>query len=178
MFVKPDNWKELSSEEKLSLRLDHFVSTDDIDFIRGIIHIRSGKGDIPRVAYLNEYAKEVLRIYLTKIKDIIFRFNNNNTDTIFGVQHKTIGDLISHELAPICKSLNLPKQTSHNYRHSLGTHLLRSGCDVRYVQEILGHKRLKNTEMYIRVDKEDLKKVLDKFHPRQMRQKRKEEKSK
>ena len=33
MFTKPDNWKELSSEEKLSLRLDHFVSTDDIDFI-------------------------------------------------------------------------------------------------------------------------------------------------
>ena len=33
MFVKPDNWKDLSSEEKLALRLDHFVSTDNIDFI-------------------------------------------------------------------------------------------------------------------------------------------------
>lgn len=33
MFAKPDNWKDLNSEEKLALRLDHFVSTDDIDFI-------------------------------------------------------------------------------------------------------------------------------------------------
>ena len=33
MFVKPDNWKDLSSEEKLTLRFDHFVSTDGIDFI-------------------------------------------------------------------------------------------------------------------------------------------------
>jgi site-specific recombinase XerD len=48
----------------------------------------------------------------------------------------------------------------------LGLHLLRSGCDIRHIAEILGHERLKNTEIYTKVDREDLKSVLDACHPR------------
>jgi len=56
--------------------------------------------------------------------------------------------------------------TSHGFRHSLGTHLLRSGCDMRHIQVILGHEALSTTQIYTKVDKEDLKKSLDAFHPR------------
>jgi site-specific recombinase XerD len=57
--------------------------------------------------------------------------------------------------------------TTHFFRHSVGYHLLKAGCDIRYIQEILGHERLRSTEVYTKVDKEDLLGVIDKYHPRQ-----------
>ena len=41
-------------------------------------------------------------------------------------------------------------------------------ANIRHIQEILGHKCLKNTEVYTKVDREDLKDVFDAFHPRKM----------
>ena len=48
----------------------------------------------------------------------------------------------------------------------LPTRLLKNGCDMRCIQEILGHKELRTTQVYTKVEKEDLKNVLDKYHPR------------
>lgn len=145
------------------------LKADDIDFTRGIVHVRGGKGGESRAAYLNEYTKEILRIYVDKMQDLILNKKNKNKDTLFGVDWHTLMEMISDELKIVCKKLNLPKQTTHNFRHSLGTHLLRAGCDIRYVQEILGHKRLQNTEVYTKVDKKDLRRFLDKYHPRKFK---------
>ena len=51
-------------------------------------------------------------------------------------------------------------------RHSLGTQLLRAGCDIRHIQVILGHEKLGTTQIYTQVDGDDVKKCLDEFHPR------------
>ena len=58
------------------------------------------------------------------------------------------------------------KITSHNIRHSCATHLLQNGANVRVVQKILGHTRVKSTEVYTRVACEDLKAMMKKCHPR------------
>ena len=50
----------------------------------------------------------------------------------------------------------------------MGYHLFRAGCNIRYIQEILGHKLFRNTEIYTKVDSEDLRSVLDNCHPRTM----------
>jgi len=51
--------------------------------------------------------------------------------------------------------------------HSCATHLLQGGADVCHIQELLGHKSLETTSLYTRVAIEDLKKVLQRCHPRE-----------
>ena len=55
----------------------------------------------------------------------------------------------------------------HTIRHTCATHLLAGGADVRYIQELLGHESLKSTQVYTRVETTDLRKMLERCHPRE-----------
>ena len=53
----------------------------------------------------------------------------------------------------------------HTLRRTCATHLLQNGADIRYIQELLGHRRLSTTQTYTKVMPTDVKKTHDTTHP-------------
>lgn len=134
------------------------------------------KGGRERVAFLGEYAKELLTIYVHRMRPLIFtELNERNSHLLFGVKRVGLNEVVNATLNRVARKLGHKGFTSHKFRHALGYHLLRAGCGIRHIQEILGHKCLRSTEVYTKVDKEELKKVLDTCHPRQWKRSKEDE---
>lgn len=143
------------------------LTIDDIDFERSCITVRKGKGGNQRVVFLNDHAREVLKLYVEKARVLsLDAFNSRNKKRLFGIVGSTLTIILNRMLKQATEETGLPHLTTHGFRHAMGTHLLRAGCDIRYIQQLLGHKHISNTEIYTKVEKEDLKNMLDTFHPR------------
>jgi site-specific recombinase XerD len=134
----------------------------DIDLERGTIRVRISKSKEDRIVFLNSYACSVLRLYLKLQEDLLYP----DSTKLFGACSLALSKHIAEKTKSVCKSLNLHPIQGHTFRHCFGFHFLRAGCGIRYIQELLGHRRLRSTEVYTRVEKEDLRSVLDKHHPR------------
>jgi len=142
------------------------LKPEDVDLKRGLVNCRNNRGN-GRVCVLNEYACKVLQIYLEKMRPVLLgdHLHTRGQEYLFGSAgnlQKWLNEVLQRE----AKQAGLKSFTSKQLRHAMAFHLLRGGCDVRYIQEIVGHKRISNTQIYIEMDKEGLKSVIDRFHPR------------
>jgi integrase/recombinase XerD len=139
----------------------------NIDTASRLVYVQAGKGMRTRTAFMTGFASEVMEQYLKQgRKKVLATYGREYGHTVFGAHPERLMSLVNRELKKTCAELDLPLITSHAFRHSLGTHLLHAGCDMRYIQGILGHEALQTTQVYTRVDKDDLKESLDRFHPR------------
>jgi integrase/recombinase XerD len=141
----------------------------DIDTFRGTVRLKDSKTKKTREAFLNGYAEKVLSIYVQKMREQMLKNKHpEGTDLLFGAP-STLGVWLNTILKELSEKIELPFITSHCFRHSFGFQLLKSGCDMRYIQEMLGHSELRTTQIYTKVEKEDLKNVIDTYHPRKLR---------
>ena len=125
-----------------------------------------GKGNKERRVFFSDEAREALAAYLAVRKERIKA--ERPTDKLF-ISRK--GDPISVPgvrwiISKYAERSGLDKAIHpHSLRHSFATHLVNSGCDVRIVQELLGHASISTTQRYTHVNMERLKKVYSNAHP-------------
>ena len=144
------------------------IKLDDIDINNQEIKVL-GKGNKERIVYLGSYAIDSLNDYLCirckllKNKDCMYLFLNHLGDKL---TTRGIRDIIDKILL---KSSSNLKITPHTFRHSFATMLLNEGCDLKSVQELLGHVSLSTTSIYTHVSNEELKRVYLHTNPRQFK---------
>lgn len=137
------------------LRVSEIVSLKvaDIDSIRMTIHLRCAKGKKDRMVPLSKKLLEVLREYVKEYKPKEFLFEGQDGDAY---SPRTIQAVLAEakKMAGVTK-----KGSVHSLRHSYATHLLESGTDLRYIQELLGHSSIKTTLLYTHVSIKDIGKI-------------------
>ena len=127
---------------------------EDIDFQRKLIHLKGGKGRKDRYTIISDVAVETLHEYLKEYGQSKYLFPSQDRE-----KHLTIRS-VEKIFSDACKRAGVKKNaTAHSLRHSFATHLLESGVDLRYIQELLGHKSFKTTEVYTHVSNKELSKI-------------------
>jgi integrase/recombinase XerC len=138
-----------------------------------------GKGNRERYVFFSREAQEALKIWIpvrnTRVK-AAGSGGGSPTDRLF-INRKGGGISIPGLrwiITKYAEKSGLQKNVHpHALRHSFATHLVNSGCDVRVVQELLGHASLSTTQRYTHVDIEGLKRVHSEAHPHGSRPHRK-----
>jgi len=134
----------------------------EVGFIRVI-----GKGDKERLVPVGKSAVKFINIYKNRIR-VHTTATAGNEDILFlnnrgGKLSRVMIFLIIKDLV---KKAGIKKNISpHTFRHSFATHLIEGGADLRAVQEMLGHESITTTEIYTHLDREFLRKTLEKYHP-------------
>jgi integrase/recombinase XerD len=133
------------------------LKVGDIDSKRNVIIIRQSKGYKDRIVGLSPKILELLRSYYKayRPKEYLFEGQGGGMYTSTSVRRFFKRAV---QKAGIKKPVRV-----HNLRHSYATHLLESGTDIRYIQNILGHKDPKTTMIYTHVSNRDIKKIVSPF---------------
>jgi integrase/recombinase XerD len=130
----------------------------DIERGRKLLRIREAKGFKDRVVPVSEKIIEMIDDYLKHYKPKFYLFEGQWP----GEKYSTSS--LEKILKTACKKAGLRKEISlHWLRHSYATHLLESGTDLKYIQELLGHRSSRTTEIYLHVSVKSLQKIRSPF---------------
>ncbi|MGI0054392.1 MAG: site-specific tyrosine recombinase/integron integrase [Thermoplasmata archaeon] len=134
------------------------LELDDLDLDRNVLHVRSGKGDKDREVVLDERARSSVDRYLA---DRTVHGGTAST-RLFPVGPVTVERLVR----AAARSAGIDRRvTPHMLRHSLATALLSRGCDIRYIQKLLGHSSVATTQIYTHVDTQSLRAAYERARP-------------
>ena len=142
------------------------VRIEDVKLDLGLV-LLFGKGQMERVVPLGRPAISAIEDYTRNARAKLATPKSDNT-LFLGVRGERLSRMHIWRivrkyagLAGIRKNVH-----PHTLRHSFATHLLEGGADLRTVQEMLGHSSISTTQIYTHVDRNRLKSVHRKFHPR------------
>ena len=138
----------------------------DVDIEEGVLRAR-GKGSKERVVPIGQAALRALRIYLERGRPALVK---GTPEPHLFVNFRG-GGLTRQGLYKIVRRYALTagladRMSPHTLRHTFATHLLAGGCDLRSVQEMLGHADVSTTQLYTHLSSERLKDVYFRAHPR------------
>jgi len=167
----------LRTQELFSLRVS------DLDFKARTVFVRKGKGNKDRLIVVASEALGYVREYIEKVRP---RFAKNIKGNDRRLKHMKNGDdgtlflnftgakvemnRLCHIIKTYTKAAGIDKHiTAMTFRHSIASHLLENGMDMRFIQEFLGHVKMTTTQIYAKVTLSGLRKHYNKHHPREKR---------
>ena len=169
MTINSTQYKELRAVLMIellyscALRVSELVGInfEDIDMDEGFVKVM-GKGGKARFSPMGQTTIDVLKRYIKQrpncATNALF-INQNNTR----ISTRTVQNVVKKRALQVGVTINVHP---HMLRHAAATHFLQSSHDLRTVQEFLGHKSIKSTQVYTHLDFLELSKVYDEFHPR------------
>jgi len=135
----------------------------DIDLKKDEMSVR-GKGDKVRVVFFSEVAKQAVKDYLAKRKDMSEAlFTSLSRQSGHRLTVRSVERIVKHYAI---KAGITKKVTPHIIRHSFATDLLQNGADIRSVQMMLGHSNISTTQIYTHMTDKHLRETHKKFHNR------------
>lgn len=150
------------------IRIEELVSRNlkDIDLLSGTLKV-FGKGSAERIVPVGDKCLIAIKNYIDERRQKGLDCSIN-APMFLNVQGKRITSRGARKVLHgwFVKAGLAKKVSPHTLRHTFATHLLDHGCDIRSVQQMLGHKNLSTTQIYTHVTLESLRKVYNSAHPR------------
>jgi integrase/recombinase XerD len=139
------------------------LTTADLDLASRMVMVRQGKFSKDRLVPVSRTAARFLELYL-EVRGVhdgplfVGAWGGPLRAQAINVRFKRLLTLAGSYRRGL---------TVHSIRHSLATHLLGAGADLRYVQEILGHESIETTVVYTHELHQNMKRIYRSFHPRE-----------
>ena len=151
------------------LRVSELVNLklSDLYFDEDFIKV-TGKGDKQRFVPISSLNKKYVDIYRNQVRSH-GPIQKDHEDYLFLNRRgkQLTRAMIFTIIKRLAEKIGLKKNISpHTFRHSFATHLLENGADLRAIQQMLGHESITTTEIYMHVNRKQLAKVLQEYHPR------------
>jgi integrase/recombinase XerD len=142
------------------------IGVKDVMLDEGLVRV-FGKGSKERLVPIGRNAIAALAIYMREQRPTLARGSGKGT-LFLNARGEPLSRMGAWKiLRKYVKRSGITKAVSpHTLRHSFATHLLEGGADLRAVQEMLGHADISTTQIYTHVDREYLRQVHRRYHPR------------
>ena len=138
----------------------------DIDFARGAVFIREGKGGKDRYAPLGDRVRQWLLRYLDDVRPLLVLSPDDGTVFLADWGEAFNPAYLNYLLRRYIVQAGVDKPGGcHLFRHAMATHMLENGADVRFIQALLGHSDISSTQIYTHVSIDALRAVHAATHP-------------
>ncbi len=143
------------------------LKIEDIDFSTGLLFIEQGKGKKDRTVPVGTTALRWVHRYIHEVRPKNLQ-NPTERGVFVGMRsgepltYRAITEFLSYRL----KRVGFMNVSPHQLRASAATHMVSEGMSIGYLQRILGHKRLDTTKIYVQIHADELKRIMQRSHPR------------
>ncbi|MEM9051888.1 MAG: site-specific tyrosine recombinase XerC [Bacteroidota bacterium] len=146
------------------------LTLGDVDYDRQLVMVRQGKGNRDRMVPIGERALIWLEKYITEARPNFQPEKGQQVVFLMSDGVPMEPNRLSETVHRIIDRAGINKSGScHLLRHSCATAMHENGCDIRLIQELLGHKKLETTQIYTKVSLHALQQAHAKFHPAKMK---------
>ena len=128
------------------------LNLKDIQFKESLLHVRKGKGNKERYVPMSESVKNDLKVFFrarNRLRRNINDISNKNALFLSVRGYRLCGEGMISRLKKLAKKAGINKNIGlHTLRHSIATHLLKSGMSLENISRFLGHSTLDSTQIY------------------------------